>query len=33
MVARGAYGVGVGVARVPLMQRDTIFRATQAGGS
>jgi pyruvate kinase len=31
MVARGDYGVEVGVARVPLMQKDTIFRATQAG--
>src|SRR3954452_12387869 len=31
MVARGAYGVEAGVARVPLMQKDTIRRATQAG--
>lgn len=31
MVARGDYGVEVGVARVPLMQKDTIYRATQAG--
>jgi len=31
MVARGDYGVEAGVARVPLMQKDTIFRATQAG--
>jgi pyruvate kinase len=31
MVARGDYGVEVGVARVPLMQKDTICRATQAG--
>ena len=30
MVARGDYGVEAGVARVPLMQKDTI-RATQAG--
>jgi pyruvate kinase len=31
MVARGDYGVEAGVARVPLMQKDTIYRATQAG--
>jgi pyruvate kinase len=31
MVARGDYGVEAGVARVPLMQKDTIFRATQVG--
>jgi pyruvate kinase len=31
MVARGDYGVEAGVARVPLMQKDTIKRATQAG--
>jgi pyruvate kinase len=31
MVARGDYGVEAGVARVPLMQKDTIWRATQAG--
>jgi pyruvate kinase len=31
MVARGDYGVEAGVARVPLMQKDTIFRSTQAG--
>ena len=31
MVARGDYGVEAGVARVPLMQKDTIARATQAG--
>ena len=31
MVARGDYGVEVGVARVPLMQKDTISRATQSG--
>jgi pyruvate kinase len=31
MVARGDYGVEVGVARVPLMQKDTIQRATQVG--
>ncbi len=31
MVARGDYGVEAGVARVPLMQKDTISRATQAG--
>src|SRR4051794_9949457 len=31
MVARGVYGVEAGVARVPLMQKDTIQRATQAG--
>jgi pyruvate kinase len=31
MVARGDYGVEAGVARVPLMQKDTIFRATQNG--
>jgi pyruvate kinase len=31
MVARGDYGVEVGVARVPLMQKDTIYRATQVG--
>jgi pyruvate kinase len=31
MVARGDYGVEAGVAQVPLMQKDTIFRATQAG--
>jgi pyruvate kinase len=31
MVARGDYGVEAGVANVPLMQKDTIFRATQLG--
>jgi pyruvate kinase len=31
MVARGDYGVEAGVARVPLMQKATIRRATQAG--
>jgi pyruvate kinase len=31
MVARGDYGVEAGVARVPLMQKDTIARATQEG--
>jgi pyruvate kinase len=31
MVARGDYGVEAGVARVPLMQKDTILRSTQAG--
>ena len=31
MVARGDYGVEAGLARVPLMQKDTIYRATQAG--
>jgi pyruvate kinase len=31
MVARGDYGVEAGVARVPLMQKDTILRATQIG--
>lgn len=31
MVARGDFGVEAGVARVPLMQKDTIYRATQAG--
>ncbi|HET6547183.1 MAG TPA: pyruvate kinase [Solirubrobacter sp.] len=31
MVARGDYGVEAGVARVPLMQKDTIRRATQRG--
>jgi pyruvate kinase len=31
MVARGDYGVEAGFARVPLMQKDTIYRATQAG--
>jgi pyruvate kinase len=31
MVARGDYGVEAGVARVPLMQKDTIYRANQAG--
>lgn len=31
MVARGDYGVEAGVAAVPLMQKDTIGRATQAG--
>ena len=31
MVARGDYGVEAGVARVPLMQKDTIYRATQLG--
>ncbi|MCW3040499.1 MAG: pyruvate kinase, partial [Solirubrobacterales bacterium] len=31
MVARGDYGVEAGVARVPLMQKDTINRATQVG--
>ena len=31
MVARGDYGVEAGVARVPLMQKETIGRATQAG--
>jgi pyruvate kinase len=31
MVARGDFGVTAGLARVPLMQKDTILRATQAG--
>ena len=31
MVARGDYGVEAGVARVPLMQKDAIARATHAG--
>ena len=31
MVARGDYGVEAGVQRVPLMQKDTIHRATQVG--
>jgi len=31
MVARGDYGVEAGLARVPLMQKNTIHRATQAG--
>ena len=31
MVARGDYGVEAGVARVPLMQKQTIRHATQAG--
>jgi len=31
MVARGDYGVEAGVAKVPLMQKDTIARATRAG--
>ncbi len=31
MVARGDYGVEAGVAHVPLMQKDCIYRATQAG--
>jgi pyruvate kinase len=31
MVARGDYGVEAGVARVPLMQKDTIHRTTEAG--
>jgi len=31
MVARGDFGVEAGVARVPLMQKDTILRATHAG--
>ena len=31
MVARGDYAVEAGMARVPLMQKDTISRATQAG--
>jgi pyruvate kinase len=31
MVARGDYGVEAGVSRVPLMQKDAIFRATQRG--
>ena len=31
MVARGDYGVEAGVSRVPLMQKDTIRRATQQG--
>jgi pyruvate kinase len=31
MVARGDYGVEAGVARVPLMQKDAIDRATQVG--
>jgi len=31
MVARGDYGVEAGVAHVPLMQKDTIYRTTQAG--
>ena len=31
MVARGDYGIEAGLARVPLMQKSTIHRATQAG--
>jgi pyruvate kinase len=31
MVARGDYGVEAGVARVPLMQKDAIYRANQDG--
>jgi pyruvate kinase len=31
MVARGDYGIEAGVARVPLMQKDTIARATGEG--
>ena len=31
MVARGDYGVEAGLARVPLMQKNTIHRATQSG--
>jgi pyruvate kinase len=31
MVARGDYGVEAGVSRVPLMQKDTIARATRQG--
>jgi pyruvate kinase len=31
MIARGDYGVTAGLARVPLMQKDTIRRATAAG--
>jgi pyruvate kinase len=31
MIARGDYGVIAGLARVPLMQKDTIARATRAG--
>jgi pyruvate kinase len=31
MVARGDYGVEAGVARVPLMQKDAIYRANQLG--
>jgi pyruvate kinase len=31
MVARGDYGIEAGVARVPLMQKDVIARATQQG--
>jgi pyruvate kinase len=31
MVARGDYGITAGLARVPLMQKDTIARATRAG--
>jgi pyruvate kinase len=31
MVARGDYGVEAGVARVPLMQKDAIYRANQIG--
>jgi pyruvate kinase len=31
MVARGDYGIEAGVAHVPLMQKDTIVRATQVG--
>jgi pyruvate kinase len=31
MVARGDYGVEAGFAQLPLMQKDTIMRATQAG--
>jgi pyruvate kinase len=31
MIARGDYGVTAGLARVPLMQRDTIRRAIRAG--
>jgi pyruvate kinase len=31
MIARGDYGVTAGLAKVPLMQKDTIRRATRAG--
>jgi pyruvate kinase len=31
MVARGDFGITAGLARVPLMQKDTIARATRAG--
>jgi pyruvate kinase len=31
MVARGDLGIEAGIARLPLMQKDTIYRATQAG--